>query len=58
MGNEQRLAHPGGSQKAVKAVAVLAIELSNAMIEHDAILLQLVRDAYRLAGVNVKVEMR
>ena len=58
MNNEQPFANSTESRKAVKTVARLAIELSSAMIEHDALLLQLVQDAYRLAGVNVKVEMR
>ena len=41
----------------VKTLALLTIRLSNAILEHDANLLQLVRDAYQLAGVNVKVEI-
>ena len=57
MSDECRLVSATESHEAVKTVARLAIELSNAMIEHDAILLQLVRDAYQLAGVNVKVEI-
>ena len=48
---------PADRQECVRTVACLAIELSSAMIEHDAILLELVREAYQLAGVNVKVEM-
>ena len=57
MSDECQLASATKSREAVKTVARLAIELSNAMIEHDAILLQLVRDAYLLAGVKVKVEI-
>ena len=48
---------PADRQECVRTVACLAIELSNAMIAHDATLLQLVRDAYRLASANVKVEI-
>ena len=57
MRDEHRLANATESREAVKTVARLAIELSNPMIEHDAILLQLVRNAYLLAGVKVKVEI-
>ena len=57
MSDEYQLASATKSREAVKTVARLAIELNSAMIEHDAILLQLVRDAYKLAGVNVKAEI-
>ena len=57
MNNEHQSANRVENREAVKTVARLASELSSTMIEHDLILLQLVRDAYRLAGVNVKVEM-
>ena len=58
MSREHRFVNEGQSREAVKTIARLANELSSAVIEHDAILLQLVRDAYRLAGVNVTVEIR
>ena len=58
MGHEHRFANGAEHREAVNTIARLASELNSTLIEHDATLLQLVRDAYRLAGVNVKVELK